>query len=39
MECKVMEVGAYNRYDTYEGTFSGLEGWSRRRGVQAARQG
>lgn len=29
MECRVTEVGAYNRYDRYKGTFSGLEGWSR----------
>lgn len=38
MECRAMEVGAYNGYDRYKGTFSGLEGWSRW-STQAARQG
>lgn len=36
MACKATEVGAYNRYNRYEGTFSGLEDW---RGTRVAQQG
>lgn len=36
MACKATEVGAYNRYNRYEGTFSGLEDW---RGARVAQQG